>query len=165
MAYIYVFGETEDGPVKVGFTTGAIQKRLTAIQMSTYRRLRVLASLHVDDTRVRSIEASMHQLLKDHALRGEWFAVGMTQEQLVLLLAQAETLLESLRLAAEQEADPAVFPEPESAPGDFFGEEAMEHRFTYTSADGDMEIGLTVHDGNFSNALARVRARLEHHLA
>lgn len=159
MAYIYAIGESVNGPVKVGFTTGMVEKRLAELQTASVLSLIALAAVEVPADLARSIEYQLHRLLADHAIRGEWFSVGMTQAKLTLLTEKAMATLESVA-----EEDPAVFPEPETAPGDFFSAETLDRRFTYVYDDEDIEIGLTVPNGDFSNALARVRSRLAHHL-
>ena len=71
--FIYFIQETPDGPIKIGKTEN-VNKRLTSLQTSCSRELKVLHSFHVDDCDVDAVEGYLHNCFRNKRLKGEWFA-------------------------------------------------------------------------------------------
>jgi hypothetical protein len=72
MSFVYVIGESESGPVKIG-RTKSLEQRLASLQVGNHRRLQVLASSNCP--RPASVEASLHDRFRSKRLTGEWFSV------------------------------------------------------------------------------------------
>lgn len=72
MSFVYVIGESECGPVKIG-RTKSLEQRLASLQVGNHRRLQVLASANCP--RPASVEASLHDRFRSKRLTGEWFSV------------------------------------------------------------------------------------------
>jgi DNA-binding XRE family transcriptional regulator len=102
--YIYAIGAVGTSYVKIGSTTGAVQKSLHALQTGHPSRLEILAAVHVE-TDLRDIEQTLHHFLVADCQRGEWFALAMDQSQLEALIARAIQGLEAARrITARQPA-------------------------------------------------------------
>lgn len=65
---VYVVAGVAGGPVKIGYTSD-LQRRLTALQIGSPIKLRTLATFAGG----KELEASIHRLLADYRLEGEWF--------------------------------------------------------------------------------------------
>lgn len=74
--FVYVIGAVrhhmENHPVKVGIS-GDVSRRLHSIQTGSPVDLKVYYHVRCPEGRAREIESQCHELLKDHAIRGEWF--------------------------------------------------------------------------------------------
>lgn len=64
--FIEIVGET---PVKIGHTSKPIKKRLSQLQVSSPKPMRVIAT--VDGG--KATESVIHLIFKDDLIRGEWF--------------------------------------------------------------------------------------------
>jgi T5orf172 domain len=69
ISYVYIIGESRDGPVKIGVSTNP-KGRLSELQTGTPVKLKVLAKFRGDEEQ----EAFAHRLLGAHRINGEWFA-------------------------------------------------------------------------------------------
>jgi hypothetical protein len=67
---VYFVSAGDDGPIKVGFTTGKLARRLADLQLSSPVRLRVVWAIRGG----RAKEREVHLKLAAHRLHGEWFA-------------------------------------------------------------------------------------------
>lgn len=170
MGYIYAIGETEDGPIKIGLTTGLPSKRLRGIQTSHYRPLSILDLVQVPNKLAYRIELYIHDALANYALHGEWFGISMDQIQLSLLVEQAlhalanphDTVMNAPNKSRKISDTPPSGQHSLLFPLDH-GEEDTPS-FSYAWDDDQIEIALDVPDGDYVEALQRVRARLGHHL-
>lgn len=74
--------------VKIGYTTGSVQKRLKTLQTGQPFPLRVIATVPVE-TEVRDKEALLHAFLATERRRGEWFELALQSEDFAALLQRA----------------------------------------------------------------------------
>ena len=79
-AYLYVIEIGDTGVYKVGIT-GDISKRIEALQTSNPAKLqeRFLSSINSDGVRALELESSVHKMLADKRLSGEWFECGLAE--------------------------------------------------------------------------------------
>lgn len=70
---IYFIQEEPDGPVKIG-QTGNVVNRLTSIQTSCSRQLKVLFCFEVPDEKANYAEYHIHQCFKNRRMKGEWYS-------------------------------------------------------------------------------------------
>jgi hypothetical protein len=73
--FVYVIGETEDGPVKVGISNNPLG-RLVQLQTGHHGKLRLLA-LARTLVPARKVERALHTVLRDERMKGEWFDVPL----------------------------------------------------------------------------------------
>jgi len=66
-SYVY-FISAAGGPIKIGYTND-IQERLTRLQVSNHKEIRLLLKM----PGTRETEAAIHRLFDAHRIRGEWF--------------------------------------------------------------------------------------------
>lgn len=83
--------------VKIGYTTGSVEKRVKTLQTGQPFRLRVLDTVAVE-SEVHKQETLLHQFLKEQRRAGEWFEIDLSNHSLRDLLARA------IAWGAEQEA-------------------------------------------------------------
>jgi hypothetical protein len=74
--------------VKIGYTTGVVEKRLKILQTGTPFPLQVIATLLVEED-VRQKEALLHAFLAQERRNGEWFELREEPSDLASLLARA----------------------------------------------------------------------------
>jgi len=174
MGHIYVIGEGNDSPVKIGFTMGTAVKRLAELQIGHYRRLHIIASAEVPDARIRETEKYLHLTFHAHAIRGEWFAVSMTQASLDELLKGINILLETRALLVptpeqntlDEPHDAGLFLVPESIIANFETDIDNEvSPFTYTYGPEDQEVEITIESPYTSEDLAKAQETIDHYLA
>jgi len=66
---IYFARKAEDGPIKIGFTSGAADARLSELQTGNPSQLHVLATATGD----KQVEKALHSRFSHLRIRGEWF--------------------------------------------------------------------------------------------
>jgi hypothetical protein len=66
---VYFVSAGDDGPIKVGFTGGALRRRLADLQVTSPVRLRVIFAVKGGQPE----ERKTHRELREHRLHGEWF--------------------------------------------------------------------------------------------
>jgi len=184
MAFIYAIGASHEGPVKIGFTTGTTFKRLAELQTAHFVRLQVLAEVPVTPTHARQIERLLHGLFRPHALRGEWFAVAMTQEQLASMVQALDaTLVITEALKPDNSPAPADestvstedsmvsaddshhFLEPESWCANFAAEDdLLTAQCTFTYGPDDQQVELLLDGPDTSEALVCARYIVDYYL-
>jgi len=71
---------TPDGPVKIGYTSRRVRRRLSEAQTYAHQKLAILADVSgtLDD------EAKLHRLFKDYLVRGEWYRYEGIVRELIL---------------------------------------------------------------------------------
>jgi hypothetical protein len=69
---VYFIQAQSGGPIKIGLTTKAIEKRLAGLQTSHHQKLICLATTQMH------AEADLHQKFKSLRLHGEWFKPSVT---------------------------------------------------------------------------------------
>lgn len=69
---LYLIQCTLTRSIKVGITTD-LPRRLKTHQCGSPTRLACIASWRIPPDKARSIEATIHRLLKHHRQHGEWF--------------------------------------------------------------------------------------------
>lgn len=74
--FVYVIGESEDGPLKLGIGASAA-KRLGELQIGNPRKLHLYHAVSHPDA--ADIECALQRRLHEHHLRGEWFNMGVPQ--------------------------------------------------------------------------------------
>ncbi|CAN99120.1 hypothetical protein sce8948 [Sorangium cellulosum So ce56] len=67
---VYFIQEPKDGAIKIGYTSGPVERRRAALQTGHPEPLRVLATMDGD----RSTEADLHARFGQYRRKGEWFA-------------------------------------------------------------------------------------------
>jgi hypothetical protein len=83
----WIYAITGDGERhKIGFAKN-IKRRLTNLQTSSAETLRVTAAIPVHHTGARALETKLHEELRIHKIRGEWFQVD--EEAIAGLLVYA----------------------------------------------------------------------------
>lgn len=99
---IYYIGARDIIRVKIGFTTGPVEKRLKALQTGSPVELQIITS----HPGTMEDERSLHQRFADYCVGGEWFEIP---ETVFAHLKQA--LVDSARLALAQgkQIDPHTF--------------------------------------------------------
>lgn len=75
---VYFVQEGEDGPVKIGFTSSHIARRIYTLQSGNPRSLRLIGRFPA----VPMVETRLHGMFSRTRIRGEWFEPS--QELLVL---------------------------------------------------------------------------------
>ena len=100
ITYIYIVRRGEDGPVKIGRTKD-IKKRISALQISSPDKLRVVAQFPAPEW----VEDRLHSVLTSHRLSGEWFAWCAEIELLVSLIREGHMLNVMRFLIAPIEGD------------------------------------------------------------
>ena len=75
ISFIYVIG-SQDNPVKIGHAS-KVESRLTAMQVGNPDELRILGRVVVPWDRAGVIEKAVHETLREHHRRGEWFNVSV----------------------------------------------------------------------------------------
>lgn len=77
-AHVYVIKQDGDhGPVKIGMARSP-QRRLLSLQTGNHRKLTIAHAHPCSDKRVaRRIEGTVHDMLNQHAVAGEWYAVSV----------------------------------------------------------------------------------------
>lgn len=83
--WIYFVG-AEEGPIKIGFTTGAVSKRVGELQIGRPDCIREYGAI----PGTLSDEQSLHRALESFRVRGEWFERGPALGALAALQAFAE---------------------------------------------------------------------------
>lgn len=83
--------------VKIGYTTGSVEKRIKAMQTGQPFPLCVIATHPIEDD-VRRKEAWLHAFLNQERRSGEWFDIALDQETFADLIARA------IQFGAAQEA-------------------------------------------------------------
>lgn len=177
MGSIYVLGASQEGPVKIGFTLGAVSARLAALQTAHHQRLHVLTAVEVPDAWARRIERHLHLVFQQQAIRGEWFAVGISHDTLVALVSHAQamiTLQEPLLPSPTAVSDP-ILPAPDDSeqfldpdpcamiyPSD---EGALDTRVVYTYGTDDEEIVLAITTPEASESILQVQRIVGYYLA
>lgn len=86
--YLYAIKAEGTPYVKVGSTTGPVEKRLKVLQTGQPFPLTMLATVRLD-LPVRVIEGHVHALLASHRQHGEWFEITITAEDFQCLVAEA----------------------------------------------------------------------------
>lgn len=66
---IYLIEAVGAFALKVGFTSGPLEKRLRDLQTGSPHELRLVAS----QSGSKSDERALHETLEDYRIRGEWF--------------------------------------------------------------------------------------------
>lgn len=66
---VVYFIQAEDGPVKIGYTSKPVKKRLGALQSHNAKRLTLLGTTPGS----RQLERMLHRQFKDGRIHGEWF--------------------------------------------------------------------------------------------
>jgi len=66
---VYVIQAGDDGPVKIGYTSGPAEKRLRGLQTGNPYKLRILKVFDGDERH----ESELHRRFAGHRIRGEWF--------------------------------------------------------------------------------------------
>lgn len=66
---IYAIQPENEPAVKIGYTTGSLQKRLTWLQVGNHKRLELLGAIPGD----WKTEQGLHKTLAPCRIRGEWF--------------------------------------------------------------------------------------------
>jgi DNA-binding XRE family transcriptional regulator len=85
---IYAIGVEGSSLVKIGCTTGTVEKRLQSLQTGQPFSLHVLAAIPID-THVQRIERQVHAFLAQERRRGEWFDIAFDAEALAALVVRA----------------------------------------------------------------------------
>jgi hypothetical protein len=67
---VYYIRSGEDGPVKIGWTGGLVEKRLCALQTGNSQPLRIVGSF---PGRTQADERKLHSILRPYHVQGEWF--------------------------------------------------------------------------------------------
>lgn len=83
--------------VKIGYTTGSVEKRLKTLQTGQPFRLRVIETVVVE-SEARQHETLLHKFLTEQRRSGEWFEIDLRDKSLSDLLARA------IEWGVEQEA-------------------------------------------------------------
>lgn len=82
MTFLYIIAPSANGPCKVGFARD-VRKRLISIQIGCFLDLEVHSTWQHPLLGARACEALIHaQLMRDH-MRGEWFAVSVSQVEAI----------------------------------------------------------------------------------
>ncbi|ABB33266.1 Putative helicase A859L [Geobacter metallireducens RCH3] len=68
--WVYFIKSESSHEIKIGYTAGPIEKRITSLQTAHSSNLRVLATV----PGTREYEKELHRKFADHRLKGEWFA-------------------------------------------------------------------------------------------
>jgi hypothetical protein len=95
--YVYIIGQLDDGPVKIGITAH-IKRRLYALQHAHPYKLVVLAKYLAED----SEETKLHELFKQYRLSGEWFERSPAIKEFIIAVRS--------RIPAEQRYETASRP-------------------------------------------------------
>ena len=72
MGFVYIIGECEEGPVKIGHSHSP-QKRKGNLQTGNPEQLHVFARIQCDDPEM--LESMLHLHFASRHRRGEWFDV------------------------------------------------------------------------------------------
>lgn len=72
MGKVYLVEAVGVQAVKIGFTSGCVQKRLEYLQTGSPHELRVVASVDAD----KGFETDLHKMLADYRIRGEWYDIN-----------------------------------------------------------------------------------------
>lgn len=80
---LYVIGSDEFDPVKIGVTSNVFN-RVTQLQAGNPFLLKVF--LQVDHDRAFLLEKYIHQSLKEHNLRGEWFLISPDKQKTLKII-------------------------------------------------------------------------------
>lgn len=83
--------------VKIGYTTGSVEKRLKTLQTGQPFRLRVIETVAVE-SEAQKHETLLHTFLTEQRRSGEWFEIDLRDKSLSELLTRA------IQWGAEQEA-------------------------------------------------------------
>ena len=76
--YLYVAGP-EEGPVKIGFSSRPFA-RMSQIRTSSPADVRMIGCFEVSEPeKTKLIEQTVHLVLRDHPMNGEWFSVTASQ--------------------------------------------------------------------------------------
>jgi hypothetical protein len=92
--HVYIMGRAEGemliGPVKIGFTR-SLASRLKTVQTGMPYKLELIAAVMMPTRDLaRGLERGLHELLRAHAMHGEWFDIDPVEA--VGVLAQATKL-------------------------------------------------------------------------
>ena len=66
---IYFIQQGTDGPIKIGYTSGSVERRISTLQTASPEKLHLIAK--GNGTKVN--ESMLHQMFSDERLNGEWF--------------------------------------------------------------------------------------------
>lgn len=89
---IYFIQAGDDGPIKIGVTSGAVTKRLKQIQTTAPQPLKIIGE--VDGKRQH--ESAIHKKLAEFGLRGEWFSPTPEVRSFISSVLEAQRLPEDL---------------------------------------------------------------------
>lgn len=64
------FIRAESGPIKIGFTMDAPEKRWVQLQQNNFEELTLVSSI---SPATEKMEKALHKKLDDHRIRGEWY--------------------------------------------------------------------------------------------
>lgn len=84
--FVYMIQFGEIGPVKIGWTTGAVEARLKHIQLWCPEDLHIIRTIPA----ARRLEPMLHFYFRDQHIRGEWFRFSaemmtVTTEEVMLV--------------------------------------------------------------------------------
>jgi len=102
-SYVYIIraGEKKSGPVKIGVSDDAYA-RLKTLQTGNHQRLHLIAHFECKDRdHAFSLEKTIHEILKDQRLFGEWFSVKKTIAMKCFNLALSNAGVDSCYKAIE----------------------------------------------------------------
>lgn len=108
-AYLYVIGEA-DGPHKVGLSV-APRRRLAELQIGSPRGLALKRTSTDRYAEAAKIENYAHWLLRESAVRGEWFSVT-DEAAWVALTAAVEAVAQGLDVPSPPHSEPGKVGRP-----------------------------------------------------
>lgn len=76
--FLYVIAESADGPVKIGVANNP-EKRLSQLQTGSSGELRLFHSEPCEADKASEVERRIHQELRPHRKKGEWFSIAVEQ--------------------------------------------------------------------------------------
>jgi ribosome-binding protein aMBF1 (putative translation factor) len=100
---LYAIASEGTALVKIGCTTGTVEKRLKSLQTGQPFSLHVLASVPVEAD-VQRIEKQVHAFLAQERRRGEWFEISLDAAALAALVVRA---VQFVKQADERRSTPA----------------------------------------------------------
>jgi len=74
---VYVIQAGDNGPVKIGYTSGSVEKRVASLQTGNPQKLKIVK---VYEDGCERLKADMHAAHQKHRLVGEWFSPSVLDE-------------------------------------------------------------------------------------
>lgn len=77
-SYVYVIGEQDNGPYKVGISKNP-KKRLKTLQTGHPKHLVLHAVKETDSSKAKLLETIIHNNISNYKTKGEWFDVNLSK--------------------------------------------------------------------------------------